>query len=303
LNADIRKQQLDRQALGLVLGCCLIWGFGQVAAKLALVQWPPLWQAGLRSAVALLLLLTWCAWRGIGLRGRDGTLGAGLLAGALFALEFALIFSGLQYTGASRMSVWIYLAPFFVAVGMPFIAKEETLKLRQLAGLGLAFCGATTAVAEGWGQEATAAAGPQWWGDAMGVGAALCWALTTLVVRGSALSTASAEKTLAYQLAFSGFALCLWAALSGQALPPPGTWQAGPLLALLFQGTVVSFASYLTWFWLVRHYPATRLSAATLLTPVAGLAAGVLVLGEPLSARLLLALAAVCAGLWLVNRR
>jgi drug/metabolite transporter (DMT)-like permease len=66
---------------------------------------------------------------------------------------------------------------------------------------------------------------------------------------------------------------------------------------------VVTFASYLTWFWLVRHYPATRLSAFTLLTPVFGLLAGVLLLAEPLTSRLVLALAAVAVGLLLVNRR
>ena len=56
------------------------------------------------------------------------------------------------------------------------------------------------------------------------------------------------------------------------------------------------------WFWLVRHYPATRISAFTLLTPVFGLLAGVGLLGEPLTLRLGVALVAVCAGIWLVNR-
>jgi drug/metabolite transporter (DMT)-like permease len=64
---------------------------------------------------------------------------------------------------------------------------------------------------------------------------------------------------------------------------------------------VITFASYLVWFWLVRHYPATRISAFTLLTPVFGLLAGVLLLGEPLTPRLVIALAAVCGGLLLVN--
>jgi drug/metabolite transporter (DMT)-like permease len=65
---------------------------------------------------------------------------------------------------------------------------------------------------------------------------------------------------------------------------------------------VITFASYLVWFWLVRHYPATRISAFTLLTPIFGLLAGVLLLGEPLTMRLVVALAAVCAGIALVNR-
>ena len=53
---------------------------------------------------------------------------------------------------------------------------------------------------------------------------------------------------------------------------------------------IVTFASYLLWFWLVRHYPATRLAAFTLLTPVFGLLLGVLLLGEPITPRLVVAL-------------
>ncbi len=56
------------------------------------------------------------------------------------------------------------------------------------------------------------------------------------------------------------------------------------------------------WFWLIRHYPATRLSAFTLLTPVFGLLAGTVLLSEPVTARLLTALVAVSFGIAMVNR-
>jgi drug/metabolite transporter (DMT)-like permease len=72
--------------------------------------------------------------------------------------------------------------------------------------------------------------------------------------------------------------------------------------SLAFQVVVVTFASYLVWFWLVRHYPATRLASFTLLTPVFGLLAGALLLGEPVTLRLATALVAVTVGILLVNR-
>jgi EamA-like transporter family. len=75
------------------------------------------------------------------------------------------------------------------------------------------------------------------------------------------------------------------------------------LSSLGFQTVIVSFASYLLWFWLVRHYPATQLATFTLLTPVAGLAAGVGLLGEPMTWRLGIAVVAVAIGLTLVSRR
>jgi drug/metabolite transporter (DMT)-like permease len=196
------------------------------------------------------------------------------------------------------MAVFLYLAPFIVALGMPWIARSERLRPPQMAGLVLAFCGVVWAFAEGFARPA---AGPlQWVGDALGIGAALMWGLTTLVLRGSRLASALPEKTLLYQLAVSALALGAASLLRGEAWPQHLSTLT--LASLAFQIVVVTFASYLTWFWLVRHYAATRLAAFTLLTPLFGLLAGAGLLGEPLTARLVLALAAVCAGIALVNR-
>lgn len=293
-----RKSRLDTFAIVLLVSCCALWGLNQVAAKLALAGVPPLTQAALRSLGAALLLLGWSAWRGTRLGERDGSLPGGLLAGLLFGLEFGCLFIGLQYTGASRMVIFIYLSPFVVALGMPFISRQERLSPAQLGGLALAFAGVASAFVEGFSQPSV---GPrQWVGDALGVAAAVCWGATTLAIRGSRLSTVAAEKTLLYQLGLSGLMLAVAAPVAGEHWP--AEWSAAVIGLLLFQTVVVTFASYLVWFWLMRHYPATRLAAFTLLTPVFGLLAGSLLLGEPVTARLLLALGTVAVGIALVNR-
>lgn len=295
---DDRKTQLDGLAVVLLVTCCALWGVNQVATKVALAEIPPLMQASARSLAAAVLLAAWARWRGIPLWRNDGTARGGLLAGALFAVEFACIFVGLQYTAASRMVVFIYLAPFVVALGMPFISRHERLRPAQLLGLVTAFAGVVWAFFEGF--DAPAAGPRQWLGDALGLAAALLWGLTTLVLRGSRLSTAAPEKTLLWQLAVSGVLLALASLLAGERLVVmPGPASLWPLA---FQTVVVTFASYLVWFWLMRHYPATRISSFTLLTPIFGLLAGVLLLGEPATLRLLLALGAVVAGIALVNR-
>jgi drug/metabolite transporter (DMT)-like permease len=294
-----RRTRIDTLAAVLLLGCCATWGLGQVAGKVGLASFPPLLQGGVRSLGAAALVLLWSRWRGIALLQSDGSLRGGLLAGSLFAVEFGCIFVGLQFTSASRMAVFIYLAPFVVALGMPLIARNERMAPLQWLGLAIAFSGVMWAYAEGFGQHAQGDL--QWLGDGLGIVAALLWGLTTLVLRGTGVSRASPEKVLLYQLAISGLALCAAALWRGEAWPAhPATW---PVLALVFQIVVVSFASYLVWFWLMSHYPATRISSFTLLTPMFGLLAGVLLLDEALTTRLLIALATVCVGIWLVNRR
>jgi drug/metabolite transporter (DMT)-like permease len=293
-----RKSQLDGLAVVALVLCCFLWGLNQVAAKAVLPEIPALWQAAARSLGGALLVWLWSALRGIPLWGRDGTTKGGLLAGLLFAAEFACIFIGLQYTTASRMAVFIYLSPFVVALGMPWISRAERLAWPQMAGLALAFAGVAWAFAEGFSRPS--AGERQWIGDTLGVGAAVLWGATTLAIRGSRLTSASPEKTLLYQLGIAGVVLGAAAALGG--VPLPRSLSALAWASLGFQVVVVSFFSFLLWFWLMRHYPATRLSSFTLLTPMFGLGLGALLLDEPISVRLGLALVGVSAGIWLVNR-
>ncbi len=286
-------------AVASLLLCCLLWGLNQVAGKLALAEVPPLQQAALRSLGAALLVWGWARWRGIPLHWSNGTLRGGLLAGVLFAVEFGCIFVGLQFTTASRMVVFIYLAPFVVALGMPLVTRSEHPDMLQLAGLGAAFAGVAWAFAESWGGSSSQHA-QQWLGDALGVAGALLWGGTTLVIRGSRLASAAPEQTLLYQLAISGVLLGAATLATGEARPlhfSVMTW-----MMMGYQTVIVTFASYLLWFWLVRHYPATRLAAFTLLTPLIGLVAGAGLLGEALTPRLVVACVAVAGGIALVNR-
>ena len=294
-----RKSHLDTLAVASLVGCCFLWGLNQVAAKAAMPEVPPLWQAASRSLGGAALVALWARLRGIRLFTHDATLPGGLLAGALFAAEFVCIFVGLQFTTASRMAVFIYISPFVVALGMPFIAHAEALSRAQLAGLLLAFAGVAWAFAEGFTKPA---AGPhQLLGDGLGVLAGVLWGATTLAIRATKLSAASAEKTLLYQLAISGAMLLLIAVMQGAPLPTRLSTLAWASMG--FQIVIVTALSYLVWFWLIRTYPATRLASFTLLTPVFGLLLGALLLGEPITARLVVALAAVATGIVLVNRR
>ena len=293
-----RKTHLDALAICSLVLCCFLWGLNQVAAKAAMPEVPPLWQAASRSLGGAVLVWLWARWRGIPIFTRDATLRGGLLAGGLFAAEFICIFLGLQFTTASRMVVFIYISPFVVALGMPFIARAESLSRTQMLGLLLAFAGVAWAFAEGFTKPA---AGPhQLLGDALGVIAGVLWGATTLAIRGTKLSSATAEKTLLSQLAISGVIVALCAVIAGAPVPTHLSVIAWSSLA--FQIVVVTAFSYVVWFWLIRSYPATRLASFTLLTPVFGLLLGAALLGEPITARLVVAVAAVAAGILLVNR-
>jgi drug/metabolite transporter (DMT)-like permease len=147
----------------------------------------------------------------------------------------------------------------------------------------------------------TPAADPrQFTGDLMMVGAALAWAATTLVIKASALNAAPPEKTLLYQLVISAPMSALGSlALGERMFDYPSALAVG---SLAYQTVWVVSITFAIWFAMVVRYSASRLSAFTFLTPLFGVAAGHLVLGEPLTPAFLAAVVMVAAGLVLVNR-
>jgi len=274
----------------------LSWGFNNVAIKLAIHDIPPLIQSSARSLIAALLVGAWTQARGIPLFKRDGTLWAGILAGILFALEFLLIYRGLVWTTATRGVLFLYLAPFFVVIGSRWLVPGDHFHLSQWLGLLLSFVGIVIA----FGLPTPAADPRQVLGDLMLVGGASAWAATTLTIKASALNRISAEKTLLYQLVVSAPLLSLGAiVLSERITAMPSAVALG---AFAYQTIYVVSITFTIWFALVVRYSAARLSVFTFLAPLFGVAAGHLVLGEPLTPAFAVAVALVAAGLLLVNR-
>jgi len=273
-----------------------LWGFQQVTVKAIAADVSFVMQAAIRSIAAALLLLAWARLRGIALFARDGTLAPGLVAGLLFAVEFVFIYAGLGHTNASRMSVFIYLAPPLTALGLHVFVRGERLVPGQWLGIALAFAGIVLAFSEGFLAERNTVLG-----DLCGVAGAALWAATTVVIRATRLAHSSASKTLFYQLGVSALILPAASVLLGE----PGVVSINPLVvaSLAYQGAIVAFASYLAWFWLLRRYLAARLSVLSFLTPMFGVAFGVLLLAEPLSASFALAAVLVGTGIMLVNLR
>lgn len=291
------RKPLDAKAFSLMLVLTALWGVQQVAIKLTAPDVSLVMQAALRTILAAALLLAWARWRGIALFSRDGTLAAGIGAGLLFGGEFVFIYGGLEHTAASRMVVFIYLAPIVTALGLHGLVPGERLARVQWFGVALAFAGVALAFGDGF----FAAQGATLLGDFFGVVAAVLWGATTVLIRATRLGRASAEKTLFYQLAVAAPLLLATSLLMGEQ----GVVQLTPfaLASLVYQGAIVAFASYLAWFWLLTRFLAGRLAVFSFMTPLFGVLAGVAVLGEPLRPVFGAAALLVGGGIVLVNRR
>lgn len=288
------RHAVDAFAVAVMLFLTFSWGLNSVASKVANAGFNPVLVSVVRSALAAALVYLWCRARGIAVFERDGTLWPGLLAGFLFGAEFLCIFVGFDYTSVGRGSLMVNAMPFWVLIGAHFLLGER-LTVTKVLGVLLAFAGVYLIFS-----DRLSAPGPDAWiGDVLMTLAGALWAATSLVIKSTRLNAAGAEKLLLYQLAVSAVMTAPLLAFAGPLLRDVTALAIG---ALLFQAVFVVAFTYLVWFWLMRRYPASGLASFAFLTPAFSVLLGGLLLGEPMTWNIGLALVLIASGLIIVNR-
>lgn len=290
---DSRKN-LDGLAVGVMVLLCMLWSLQQISLKAAAADVSPMLMVALRSAVAALLVAGVMAWRRERVALATGRWRPGLMVGLLFALEYLFVAEALRHTQASHVVVFLYTSPIFAAVGLHLKLPAERLRPLQWAGIAIAFGGIALAFGGRGGGTATA----MLWGDLLALAAGASWGATTVVIRCSRLSEAPASETLLYQLLGACVLLGAGALATGQTAlhATPAFW-----VHLGFQALIVSFASFLVWFWLLRHYLASRLGVLSFLTPILGVVFGAWLLAERLDAAFVAGAGLVLAGVMVVS--
>jgi drug/metabolite transporter (DMT)-like permease len=290
-----RKPKLDAEGAAALLGFTLLFAFNQVVIAHANGGFQPVFQAALRSALAIPFVLLWIRYRGIPLRIAPGTWKAGLLMGLLFSFEFVSLFLALDLTTVARSSVIFYSMPVWLALGAHFLLPGEGLTPLRVLGLAFAFAGVAWAILGRAPSNGEASLS----GDLAALCAALGWAGMAVTARASALSRVPPELQLLWQTAVSVPVLFALALFFGPLLRGPEPLH---IAALIFQAAVVVTFGFVGWLTLLSRYPAAQVASFSFLTPVLGVILGWLLLGERISGEILLALALVASGIFLINR-
>lgn len=291
----VGRERIDLSAASLLTVLCLLWGLNAVAIKVSNQEIPPICSAGVRSLIAAGCLVSWMKLRRMVLF--PGSIPDGMIVGVLFGVEFGVLYSSLLYTTASSAWILLYTTPFFHAVGAHYFLTGDRLNLGKGVGLILAFCGIVFLLSEHAGLPSLGSLV----GDMLALMAAIVWAATTIFIKRRLVGRVSHHHTLLYQTVFSIPVLFLLSRIFGEQ--PIGHINGLILISVAYQGIVIAFISYLLWFLLVHSYPVSRLSAFTFLTPVFATLAGVFLLKELLTFRLVLSLLLVSVGIYVVNKK
>ncbi|WP_171405651.1 DMT family transporter [Acinetobacter sp. WCHAc010052] len=293
---DVRKA-LDAKASGIMVALCMIWGLQQVVLKMAAPDISPVMQIAVRSGLSALMVYPLIQLQqGTTLLTRTYLI-PGIWIAFLFSAEFFLVAEALRYTTASHTVVLLYTAPIFVALGLHWKLPSERLTLLQWMGILIAFLGIVVTFM---GRETSGmqVLPQQLFGDSLALLAGIFWALTTISLRLTKLSDAHPTQTLFYQLVGGCIFLLPLAFLMGQA----GIhWTALAIGSLVFHTVIVSFISFMLWFWLLRNYLANRLGVFSFMTPIFGMLFGVIFLKESIEMNFIIGTALVMAGVLVVS--
>jgi drug/metabolite transporter (DMT)-like permease len=289
-----KKERVDLAGFMILVALTLLWGVNNPVVKITNQGLSPVFNSLLRSLIASVFGVFYCLWIKQPLFHRDIRLFHGFVVGLLFGLEFICIYIGLTFTDAARLVILVNLSPFVVALGAYAVVKEK-LGVMQVMGLILAFLGAYLVF---WGK-------PRSWtpsmliGDALAVAAAIFWGATTVYIKKYLAERVHAIHTFLYQLVFSIPIIFVFAV----ALEPRWIIHITPVIVggVIYSSVLIAFISYLIWFQLIHTYPISQLAVFTFLSPVFGVIASGLFLGEQLTAGLIAGLLFVCAGIYVTN--
>ena len=268
--------------------------FNQVVIKVASGGFAPVFQAGLRSAGAVIVLLIWMRLRGVSFQVLRNAWAGGVLAGLFFSLEFICLFIALDITTVSRASVIFYTMPVWLSLIAHVLFPGERLTRRKVIGLVLAVSGVSLALADRSSGQAS------WTGDLLALASAFFWAGIVICVRLTPLSAVPPAQQLMFQVLISAPILLILAPFMG---PMIRDIEPIHIAALLFQIVAIASLGFLVWFWLMTIYPASSVASFSFLSPVFSVILGWLLLSEEVALSVWGALVLVASGIYLINRK
>ncbi|MBI3976168.1 MAG: DMT family transporter [Armatimonadetes bacterium] len=280
-------------ALGSLLVVMLIWGNGFVAAKLALLEVPPLLFALLRFGLASALLVPLAQARGgLALLPRPLPLGTLALMGLTgITLTFVTINFALTLTSASSAAMIQGAGPAITA-GLAIVFLGERFSRNRALGIGTSALGVALIVLAA---NLGTGAGTSLLGDLLMLSGTVSWAVYTILSKG--LKATSRLAVTTYSTVFGTLLLVPLAAYD-LAIRPPATISPISWLAVLYVGAGSSALGYVLWNRALRALDASQVMNFLNLIPVLGVASAALILGEaPLPVQLF-GSALVLAGVW-----
>lgn len=288
--------KLNSRSVGLIflVVTSVGWGLNWPAMKLLLQEWPPLFARGTAGMIAAAIIALIAACLGQRLVVPRGQVGAIIIA-AFFNVFAWMGFStlSLRWLSAGQGALLVYTMPVWATLlAWPFLGKRPTA--RSIVGLALCITGVSML----FGGQDMSLGMDKLPGILLALSAALLFALGTIVLKPPTLPPL---PSVAWQLGIGCAPMVAFGLFFEE--PALSSLSTAGWTVMIYMTIVPMGVCYLTWFAALRRLPPAMASVATLLTPVVGVMAAALVLGEPLGVKELSAMGLTLGGVALAMRK
>lgn len=292
------EQQSANQEISLATSMfiaflCIIFGSNAVAVKLAFSGIGVFTSASIRFTIATITIFLWARFTGRTIGLKKGQIHQVLIFTALFTVQLSLFYLGLSKSNASRSTLLVNLLPFFILFLAHFFIPEDRITRRKLYGILLGFGGVAFMFLENKGVDAGFRTG-----DLIILLAVIIWASSVIYLK-RIISAFIPFQLVLYSTLFSVplffFEALLWDDTMVSRLDAP------VIGSLLYQGLITASFGFVAWNTMLQKYGAVSLHSFLFIMPIAGVAMGGLVLGEPITFKILLALVLIVSGILVVH--
>ena len=294
--ASIRASllRIDIRVILAFFAVYVLWGGTFLAIRIAVVEIPPFFTAGVRFCVAGTLL--YCVMR---MRGQPRPSAAewrslAIMGLLMFVATYGALFWAEQFVPSGITSVLEASLPIITITLEVFILRQQPLRWPMLVAVALGFCGVALLMRE----NSRQAYGLLPCVVILAGGTA--WSLGAVLTRSMPLPR-SRPLTAGAAMMLGGGVLLAVSALSGEMHPFPHIpWRAAwALLYLIVGGSLLGFTAFV---WLLGRMPATKVASHAYINPLVAVALGHFVAGEVITLRTFLASTLVVAGVFLILR-
>ena len=290
---DFENPEFSFFAGTLSVFLCIIFGSNAVAIKLAFAGVGVFTSAAIRFSIAALAIFLWTRVTGQTIGLKKGQLRQVLILAALFGIQLSLIYFGLSKSNASRGTLISNLLPFWVLFLAHFFIPGDRITSRKFLGILLGFGGVAFMFAEKKGVTSGFRAG-----DLMILSATAIWACSVIYLK-RIIGTFNPFQVTFYSMVFSVPIFFIEALLWDRPMIFKLNLQI--IGAVLYQSLITAAFGFVAWNTLLQKYGAVALHSFIFIMPIAGVALGGLVLGEPITMKILIALVLIVVGILVVH--
>ena len=292
------ETQPSNQELSLAAGVftvflCIIFGSNAVAVKLAFSGMGVFTTATIRFAVAASVIFLWARFTGQTIALKKGQIHQVLVFSTLFTIQLSLFYLGLSKSNASRGTLLANLLPFFILFLAHFFIPGDRITRRKFFGILLGFGGVVFMFMENKGIAADLRTG-----DLIILLAVIIWSSSVIYLKRIINNFIPFQLVLystLYSVPIFLVEALLWDGTMVTRLDLP------VVSALLYQSLISASFGFVAWNTMLQKYGAVSLHSFVFVVPIAGVAMGGLILGEPITVHILLALVFIVSGILVVH--